>query len=114
KTSYADRLRGPAAPRGLEVHGLDEVRVECADEGLDVGLHVLPGEGVERLDEHVRPAVQHLVEALDLVLRVHGAVAPLAVRAAQLELPAVAVGLAPVDRVDQVALAGRAALEAGG
>ena len=96
----------------LEVEGNDVVGRERADEALDLGLHVLARQLLERLDQLIGRIVQGAVVALDRVLVVLGAVRPLALGAAQLELPVARDRLVPVDRVDEAGGAVGADLEA--
>ena len=64
-------------------------------------------QALEVADERLGAAVELLVEALDDVLLEDAGAAPLAVRAAQRDLPVRGAGLLPLDRVDEVGAAGR-------
>src|SRR5689334_3816030 len=93
---------------GLEVLGEDQVVIERLDEAVDLLLHVRVHQSLEIAHERLRAAVELLVEALDeLLLEDPGAV-PLAVGAAQADLPVHRAGLVPLGGVDEVGLAGRA------
>ena len=89
------RLRRRAERRGLEVLGQDVPGGDRADEALDVLFHVGAGELAQVGDERLGAAVQLVVEALDRVFLEDVRDRPLAVRAAQADLPAGAAGLVP-------------------
>ena len=81
------------------------VVVERVDEALDLVLHVRRHEALEVADEGLGAAVELLVEALDGVLLVDAGAGPLAVGAAQRDLPVRRAGLVPLDGVDQLGVA---------
>ena len=96
------RLEGAGERLGLEVVGEDVISVERGDEALDLILHVGVHHPLEVADESLGAAVEHLVEALDDGLLEDAGAAPLAVGAAQRDLPMGRAGLVPLDWVDQV------------
>ena len=99
----ADGVVGPATPTAARSpSGRMSSAVERGDEALDLVLHVGPHEALEVADERLGAAVELLVEALDASWS-KTPVAPLAVGAAQGDLPVRRRGLLPLDRVDQVA-----------
>ena len=95
----------------LEIFGEDGAGLEGGGEAVSFGLHVRLHEAAEVLDEGVGAEVQVLVEAVDGGLVVRADLAPLAVRAAELDLPVRRGGLFPVGRVDEVLVALRADAE---
>ena len=103
-----------AGPRlGLKVVGEDVISVERGDEALDRVLHVGVHHPLEVADESLGATVEHLVEALDDALLEDAGAGPLAVGAAQRDLPMGRAGLVPLDGVDQVAAAGGADMQIG-
>src|SRR6188508_1530286 len=82
---------------GLEVVGEDVISVERGDEALDLILHVGVHHPLEVAHESLGAAVEHLVEALDDGLLEDAGAAPLAVGAAQRDLPMGRAGLVPLD-----------------
>src|SRR4051794_11502814 len=95
----------------LEVLRDDVAGLEGGDEALDLLLHVGLHQALEIADQGLRAAVELLVEALDDVLLEHARAAPLAVGAAQRDLPVGVAGLVPVDGVDQLGVARLADVE---
>src|SRR4051794_3427377 len=85
----------------LEVLGEDQVALECVDEAIDLVLHVRVHEALEITHERLGAAIELLVEALDELLLEDAAAVPLAVGAAQRDLPVRRTGLVPLDGVDQ-------------
>ena len=96
---------------GLEVVREDVISVERGDEALDLILHVGVHHPLEVADESLGTAVEHLVEALDDGLLEDAGAGPLAVGAAQRDLPMGRAGLVPLDRVDQVRAAAPAQVQ---
>src|SRR4051794_33187968 len=96
---------------GLEVLGDDVAGLEGGDEPVDLVLHVGLHQVLEVAHERLGAAVELLVEALDDVLLEHAGPAPLAVRAAQRDLPVGVAGLVPIDGVDELALVAAADVE---
>ena len=78
------------------------ISVERGDEALDLILHVGVHHPLEVADERLGTAVEDLVEALDDGLLEDAGAGPLAVGAAQRDLPMGRAGLVPLDGVDQV------------
>src|SRR3954453_14711009 len=103
--------RGADTGAALEVHRPDGVGLERRGQAVDLLLHVGLDQTLEVLEDVLGAAVELEVEAVDgrLVEDVH--LAPLAVRAAQEDLPVRGRGLLPLDRVDQVAIALRAEVQ---
>ena len=92
----------PLGAGGREVLGEDVVAVEGVDEAVHLVGHVGLGQPLEVV-EHVGEAlVEVLLKRLDLLLGVDAFVLPPAVRAAQHQVPALALGLGPGDRLNQV------------
>ena len=106
--AYLRAVRGAEA---LEVVGEDVISVERGDEALDLILHVGVHHPLEVADERLGAAVEHLVEALDDGLLEDAGAGPLAVGAAQRDLPMGRAGLVPLDGVDQVRAAGAAQVQ---
>src|SRR5689334_6504502 len=96
---------------GLEVLGEDQVVIERLDEAVDLLLHVRVHQSLEIAHERLRAAVELLVEALDELLLEDAGAAPLAVGAAQRDLPVRRAGLLPLRRVDEVGVARAADVE---
>src|SRR4051795_6854456 len=90
---------------GLEVLGDDVAGLEGGDETLDLVLHVGLHQVLQVAHERLGATVELLVEALDDVLLEDAGAGPLAVRAAQRDLPVRVTGLFPVDGVDELGLA---------
>ena len=86
---------------GSEVHRPDGVGGQRAREALDLLLHVGPGQALEVAHERLGAAVELLVEAVDRVLVVEADRVPLAVGAAELDLPVRRRGLLPLDGIDE-------------
>src|SRR4051812_22885833 len=106
----ACRLSDGRAARGrgkvrLEVLGDDVAGLEGGDEALDLVLHVGLHQVLEVAHERLGAAVELLVEALDDVLLEDADPVPLAVRAAEGDLPVGVTGLFPVHRVDELGVA---------
>ncbi|TMK98623.1 MAG: hypothetical protein E6G41_17980 [Actinobacteria bacterium] len=80
--------------------------IERLDEAIDLLFHVRVHQALEIAHERLGAAVELLVEALDEVLLVDAGADPLAVGAAQRDLPMGRAVLLPLDGVDQIALAG--------
>src|SRR4051794_13095953 len=93
---------------GLEVLGKDQVVGERRDEAVDLLFHVGVHQALEIADERLGAAVELLVEALDELLLEDAGAVPLAVGAAQRDLPVRRAGLVPLGGVDQVRRAGSA------
>src|SRR4051794_12161501 len=93
---------------GLEVLGEDQIVIERLDEAIDLLLHVGVHQSLEIAHERLGAAIELLVEALDELLLEDAAAAPLAVGAAQADLPVHRARLVPLRGVDEVGLAGRA------
>src|SRR3954451_18507687 len=100
--------RRPAAAPALEVVGDDVAGLERRDEPLDLVLHVGLHHALEVAHQRLGAAVELLVEALDDVLVEDTAPVPLAVGAAQRDLPLRLADLLPVHRVDELGVAGPA------
>ena len=100
-----------ASRRRLEVVGEDVISVERGDEALDLILHVGVHHPLEVADERLGAAVEHLVEPLDDGLLEDAGAGPLAVGAAQRDLPMGRAGLVPLDGVDQVRATGAAEMK---
>src|SRR3954449_4476919 len=94
--------------RALEVLGDDVIGVQRGGEALDLVLHVGVREALEVADQRLGAAVELLVEALDELLLEDPGAGPLAVGAAQGDLPVRRAGLVPLRRVDEVGVAGAA------
>src|SRR3954468_2553162 len=92
--------------RALEVLGDDVILGQRRGEALDLVLHVGVRQALEVAHQRLGAAVELLVEALDELLLEDAAADPLAVRAAQRDLPVDRAGLLPLGRVDQAGLAG--------
>src|SRR4051812_29119339 len=90
---------------GLEVLGDDVAGLEGGDEPVDLVLHVGLHQVLEVAHERLGAAIELLVEALDDVLLEHAGPAPLAVRAAEGDLPVLGARLLPVHRVHELGLA---------
>ena len=102
-------LRSQAASgRRLEVVRKDVIGLERVHEPLDLILHVGVHHALEVAHELLGAAIELLVEALDHVLGEDPGAVPLAVGAAQRDLPMGRAGLVPLDGVDQVGAAGAA------
>src|SRR4051794_1584999 len=95
----------------LEVHREDVVGPERGGEALDLVLHVGARQPLEVADERLGAQVELLVEAVDGLLVVETDRVPLAVRAAELDLPVRRGGLLPLDRVHEALVAVRADME---
>src|SRR3954447_21379987 len=95
----------------LEVLGDDVAGLEGGDEPVDLVLHVGLHQVLEVAHEGLGAAVELLVEALDDVLVEDAGPAPFAVRAAEGDLPVLGAGLLPVDRVDELGVAGPAQVQ---
>ena len=76
--------------------------LEGVDETLDLVLHIGLHHALEVAHQGLGATVELLVEALDAVLLEDAGAGPLAVRAAQLDLPVRLADLFPVDRVDEL------------
>src|SRR3954452_19189961 len=88
-----------------EVFGEAGVAGQRAAEAIDLVLHVGAREALEVPDEGFGAPVELLVEAVDGVLREDAARVPLAVGAAQRDLPVGVARLLPLDRVHELLLA---------
>src|SRR3954453_2735203 len=97
-----------AASLGLEVLGNDVAGLEGGDETLDLLLHVGLHQVLQVAHERLGAAIELLVEALDDVLLEHTGPGPLAVRAAEDDLPMGVTRLLPVHGVDELGVAGPA------
>ena len=73
----------------------------CSGEALGLFLHVGPGEGAQVLDQLLAAAVELLVEGVDLGLGVAVPAPPLALGAAELDVPVSVALLVPVGRLHQ-------------
>src|SRR3954452_3889393 len=93
--------RGRDRSRRLEVLGDDVALVERGGEALDLVLHVGVRQALEVADQGLGPAVELLVEALDELLLEDAGARPLAVGAAQADLPVRRPGLLPLGGVDE-------------
>src|SRR6478609_346100 len=89
----------------LKVKRHDAVALERGAEAVDRLVHVLAGDAVELLDQAVGGVVQHVVEPFDLVRVERIRVAPLAVGAAQGQLPAHLLDLVPLGGMHALAAA---------
>src|SRR3954453_16694783 len=87
--------------RALEVLGDDVIGVQRGGEALDLVLHVGVRQALEVPDQRRGAAVELLVEALDELLVEDAGAGPLAVGAAQRDLPRGRAGLLPLGRVAQ-------------
>src|SRR6478609_4637530 len=96
----------------LKVERHDAVALERGAEAVDRLVHVLAGDAVELFDQAVGGVVQHVVEPFDLVRVERIRVAPLAVGAAQGQLPAHLLDLIPLGGMHALAAAPAAQLEA--
>src|SRR4051812_48140021 len=92
-------------PVALEVFGDDVAGLEGGDEALDLVLHVGLHQVLEVAHQRLGAAVELLVEALEDVLLEHAGPRPLAVRAAEGDLPVGVTRLRPVHWVDELGLA---------
>src|SRR3954447_746614 len=90
-----------ARNRGLEIGGQDRAGVERLCEAIDLVLHVGGNDGPIVRKQHVDTAVELVVERLHGVLVEDARAAPLAVRAAKLDVPMLRAGFLPVGGVDQ-------------
>src|SRR5690349_9334625 len=105
------RSRSTRSWVGLEVLGEDQVVIERLHEAVDLLLHVGVHQALEVADERLGAPVELLVEALDELLLEDAGAGPLAIGAAQGDLPVRGPGLLPLRRVDEVGVAAAAEVE---
>src|SRR5262245_3430272 len=104
-SSWSLRASSSDIPRCLEVLGEDLVRLEGGGEALDLLLHVGANQDVEIVEHRLRAAVERLVQAVDDLLLIAAAAVPLALRAAEGDVPLALTRRRPIGGVDEVRVA---------